>query len=138
MAELKTKKTNASVSDFVKNISDETQRKDAATLLAMMKKATKSEPKIWGTSIIGFGDYHYKYASGREGDWFVMGFAPRKGNMTIYFMCGLDVNADLLAKLGKFKRGGGCLYVKCLADIDIKVLQQLMNNAAKKKFVSSH
>ena len=131
MAELKTKKNDASVSDFLAAIADPQRREDARTVAAMMKKVTKAEPKMWGTSIVGFGTYHYKYASGREGDWFVMGVAPRKDSLTVYISRGFRDYPELMKKLGTFKTGQSCLYVKKLSDVDPKVLQQLMTRAFK-------
>lgn len=132
MAELKTKVNKASVDKFVKSIKDEQTREDCYKILDIMQKATKAEPKMWGTSIVGFGDYHYKYASGREGDWFLVGFSPRKQNLTIYLMDGLDVHKDLLKKLGKYSTGKGCLYIKKLEDVDIKVLKELVSKSVKR------
>lgn len=125
MAENKTKKTEASVEAFIETIADEKQRQDSKTLVAMMKKAAKCEPKMWGEAIIGFVDYHYKYASGREGDSFKLGFSPRKGKISIYFLSGFAKQSGLLEKLGKHQLGSGCLYIKRLADVDIKVLESL-------------
>lgn len=126
MAELKTKKTEASAAEFLNAIVDEQRRADCFAVAELMKKATKSEPKMWGSSIVGFGEYHYKYASGREGDWMQMGFASRKDFLTLY-LCGRDENFDgLLSKLGKYKSGKGCLYIKKLADVDLKILQALI------------
>jgi hypothetical protein len=132
MAELKTKVNKASVDKFIKSIKDEQTREDCYKILDIMQKATKAEPKMWGTSIVGFGDYHYKYASGREGDWFLVGFSPRKQNLTIYLMGGLDVHKDLLKKLGKYSTGKGCLYIKKLEDVDIKVLKELVSTSVKR------
>src|SRR5918992_3982916 len=111
MAELKTRETKASVSSFLKQIPDAGRRKDAERILALMKSVTKEEPRMWGSSIIGFGRLHYKYASGREGDWFKAGFSPRKDSFTLY-LCpgGFDAHADLMEKLGKYKTGVGCVY----------------------------
>jgi hypothetical protein len=95
----------------------------------MMKKATKAEPKMWGASIVGFGHYHYKYASGRENDWFQVGFSPRKQDLTLYFMDGVEGQSDLLAQLGKHKLGKSCLYVKRLADLDLKVLKKMIQQS---------
>ena len=131
MAELKTKQTGASVERFLASIKDEGRRKDCRALVSRMKKATKSEPKMWGKTIVGFGTYHYVYASGREGDWMMMGFSPRKQNLTLYIIPGLDPYANLLDKLGKFKAGKSCLYVKRLTDIDLKVLKQLIDRSVK-------
>ncbi len=131
MAELKTKKNDASVIDFINTIEDEVKQKNCLAILKMMKQITKSEPKMWGANIVGFGNYHYKYASGREGDWFVTGFSPRKQNLTLYLMGGLDQHEALLKKLGKHKRGGGCLYIKKLEDVDVKILKELIAQAAQ-------
>jgi hypothetical protein len=126
MAELKTKKNNASVTDFLNSVADEQRRNDAFTVLAFMRKAAQAEPSMWGDSIVGFGSYHYKYASGQEGDWFPIGFSPRKQNLTLYIMGGFEQHVDLLSKLGKHKLGKGCLYVNKLADVDLKVLNELI------------
>jgi len=133
MAELKTKETKASVSGFLKRIADEKRRKDAAKILALMKSVTKEDPKMWGSSIIGFGRLHYKYASGREGDWFKAGFSPRKDSFTLYLCGGFAPHADLMQKLGKHKTGGSCLYIKKLEDVDEKVLKQLIDRSVKGK-----
>ena len=97
----------------------------------MMKKATKAQPKMWGPSIVGFGDYRYKYESGREGDWFRAGFSPRKNALTLYVMSGFPKHAELMSKLGKHKTGKGCLYIKQLADVDMRVLEQLIERSVK-------
>ncbi len=109
MAELKTKLNDASVIDFLNSVEDEQKRKDSFKVLKLMQKITASEPKMWGTSIIGFGSYHYKYKSGREGDWFLTGFSPRKQNLTLYIMSGFKRFDDLLEKLGKYKTGKSAL-----------------------------
>jgi hypothetical protein len=129
MAELKTQVTKASVDKFLAGIKDEKKREDCYQILKIMKRATKAEPKMWGPSIIGFGDYHYKYASGRENDWFVAGFSPRVQNLTLYMMGGLD--SELLKKLGKYKTGKGCLYISKIEDIDTKVLSELIKKSVK-------
>lgn len=131
MAELKTRKNNASVSVFLNSIEDAQKRADAKKVAAMMRKATASNPKMWGTSIVGYGSYHYKYASGREGDWMLIGFSPRKQNLTLYIMAGFSQFDALLVKLGKYKTGKSCLYVKQLADIDLKVLESLIIRSIK-------
>ena len=131
MAELKTKLNNASVDKFLKGVKDEQTRADCYQIIEMMNKATKAEPKMWGTSIIGFGNIHLKYESGRELDWFPIGFSPRKQNITLYLMGGLE-QKELLDKLGKYSTGKGCLYIKKLADVDIKVLNKLVTTSAKK------
>ena len=130
MAELKTKVTKASVDAFLQGIRNDKQREDCYEILKLMKKATKAEPKMWGTSIIGFGHYHYVYESGREGDWFITGFSPRVQNLTLYIMGGFD--AGLLKKLGKYKTGKGCLYINKLEDVDKKVLSDLIEKSVKK------
>ena len=127
MAELKTQVTKASVDKFLQGIRDEKKRDDCFQILKMMKRATKAEPKMWGPSIIGFGDYHYKYASGRENDWFKLGFSPRVQNITLYTMGGFD--SELLKKLGKYKTVKGCLYINKLEDIDKKVLNELIKKS---------
>ncbi len=131
MAELKTKSSDASVEEFLQSVPDERKRADSRTLLEMMQAATGAPPQMWGSSIVGFGSYHYTYASGREGDWFVTGFAPRKQNLTLYFMGGFDQRADLLAKLGKHKLGKGCLYINRLGDVDRDVLAELIAAAVQ-------
>jgi len=136
MAELKTKQNEASVEKFLNSVKDEKQRADSFEVLKLMKEVTKSEPKMWGTSIVGFGKYHYVYASGQEGDWPVTGFSPRKGKMTLYIMTGFDEKSDKMKKLGKYKTGKCCLYIKKLEDIDLSVLKDLVKNsveAMKKK-----
>ncbi len=125
-AELKTVKTMASVEGFLEGV-DEARRHDCRTLLRIMKKATGEAPRMWGSTIVGFGTYHYKYDSGREGDWFLTGFSPRKQDLTIYITSGFDRHEALLAKLGRHKTGKSCLYVKRLADIDLGVLETLLS-----------
>lgn len=126
MAELKTKKTAASVSDFIAGLPDPAARTDCATLVKLMRAATGQPPKMWGTAIVGFGTYHYVYASGREGDWFQMGFAPRKGSLSLYLMPGVERFAPLLKALGPHKHGKGCLYIKSLDAVDGAVLKKLL------------
>ena len=128
MAELKTKPTKASVAEFLKAV-DASRQADCKILTKMMEKATGSKAKMWGSAIIGFGDTHYKYASGRSGDWFPLGFSPRKAALTLYLMGGL--NEGVLERLGKFKRGQGCLYISKLADVDLKVLEELIETSLK-------
>ncbi len=125
-AEVKTKKNDASVSDFIESEPDERKRQDSRVLLDMMREATGEPPKMWGPSIVGYGSYHYKGKSGREGDWFLAGFSPRKQNLTLYLMAGIDGFPDLMARLGKHKTGKGCLYINTLADVDMDVLRQLI------------
>ena len=132
MAENKTKATAKSVPEFLEHIEDPKRRSECITIAAMMEKLTGSKPKMWGESIVGFGDYRYKYASGREGDWFLAGFSPRKQNLTIYIMGYLEFYSELLEGLGKFKHGKGCLYIKNLEDIDLKVLEALINTSIER------
>jgi len=129
MAELKTKQNDQSVEKFLKSIADKSTREDCLAILQLMKQATKAEPKMWGASIIGFGTYHYKYESGREGDWFLTGFSPRKQNLTLYIMPGFARYEELMQKLGKYKIGKSCLYIKRLGDIDMAVLKQLVRQS---------
>ncbi|PQO47779.1 DUF1801 domain-containing protein [Blastopirellula marina] len=126
MAENKMQPTKASPTKFINAVEDPQQRKDCKELVKMMKAATGEKAVMWGDSLIGFGTYHYKYASGREGDFLVVGFAPRKNKLSIYLTCDIQQHADLLAKLGKHKTGKGCLYVNKLEDIDRDVLEQLI------------
>src|SRR5215471_11422985 len=114
MAELKTKKTNASVDTFLNSVADEKRRKDCFRLVDIMKAATKSEPVMWGTSIVGFGRHQYKYPNGRALEWFVVGFSPRKQDLTVYIMPGIERYPALMKKLGKHKTGKSCLYIKTL------------------------
>lgn len=126
MAELKTKKTDESVIDFLNTVDDEKKRKDAFVILHMMKDATALEPKMWGSAIIGFGTYHYKYESGHEGDMCMIGFSPRKQNLTLYLMMGEQKIQELLKELGKHTTGKSCLYIKKLEDVNKAVLRQLI------------
>ena len=129
MAELKTKKNDQSVEAFLNRVEDETKRQDCFAILDLMKQATGSEPAMWGDSIIGFGNFNYQYDSGRQIDWFLVGFAPRKKDITLYLMPGISRYEDLLKKLGKHKTGKGCLHVKRLADIDQKTLRELVKQS---------
>jgi hypothetical protein len=131
MAELKTKPHDASVADFLNSVPDEGKRKDAFAILKLMKQVTRKKPKMWGPSMIGFGEYHYCYDSGREGDWFLTGFSPRKQNLTLYIMSGFARYGTLMKKLGKYKTGKSCLYIKRLNDIDITVLRELIKLSAE-------
>lgn len=126
MAELKTKPTNVSVEAFLDAIVDDQKRRDAAAVVDLMREITRAEPKIWGSSIVGFGDYHYRYASGREGDWFLVGVAPRTQQLVLYLMGGFEQHEDLMRSLGKYKTGKGCLYIKRLADVDLHTLRSLV------------
>ena len=125
-AENKTKATKASVAAFLGAIPDEAKRADARTLVKLMSAATGERPKLWGPSIVGFGTCHYVYASGREGDMPLVGFSPRKAAIVLYVSRGYPGFDALLARLGKHTTGGGCLYVKRLADLDPKVLEELV------------
>jgi len=129
MAELKTKKNDQSVTDFLQAVPEEHKRKDSFAILELMKEVTGQEPKMWGDSIIGFGTYHYKYASGREGEWFVTGFSPRKQNLTLYIMSGFDEYDELMKKLGKYKTGKACLYINKLEDVDLSVMKELIQKS---------
>ena len=131
MAELKTKRNDSSVEDFLNRIADANKRKDSLTVLDMMRQITKEAPKMWGSSIVGFGNYHYKYESGREGDWFVTGFSPRKQNLTLYIIPGFDQYGQLLKRLGKFKTAKSCLYIKRIDDIDLPTLKQLIKQSVR-------
>ena len=133
-AEVKTKVNQASVEGFLNKVTDEEARKDCFEIVELMKQVTREEPKMWGTSIVGFGSYHYKGASGREGDWMLTGFSPRKQALTLYLMGGFHSHKDLLKKLGKYKTSGGmggCLYIKKLEDVDKKVLKALVTESVK-------
>ena len=130
MAENKTKETKVSVTAFIAGITDEARRADAKALVKLMQETTGEKPKMWGPSIIGFGSYHYKYESGREGDMPLTGFSPRKAATVVYSMTGFDGAEGLLAKLGKHTTGGGCLYIKKLADVDQKVLAAMVAKSA--------
>ena len=131
--ELKTKKNDANVEAFLQTIENEEKRKDCMTILSMMKKITREEPKMWGSSIVGFGTYHYKSErSKREGDWFITGFSPRKQNLTLYIMPGVDYYKELVQQLGKCKTSVSCLYINKLKDVDTVVLKELINTAYKR------
>lgn len=126
MAELKTKLTQASVDDFLNAIRDAQVRQDCWAIVDIMQEATQSKPQMWGASIVGFGSYHYKYASGREADWMLTGFAPRKQNITLYIMAGFEQYDEMLAQLGKHACGKSCLYIKRLSDVHMPTLKQLV------------
>ena len=129
MAELKTKKTKKSVASFIKTV-EKSRQEDCAKLVQMMKLATDSEPAMWGDAIIGFGDDHLVHASGRELDWFKIGFSPRKGKISLYIMCPHGEFGKLMPKLGPHKSSKGCLYIKSLEEINIDILQKMFNIAA--------
>jgi Domain of unknown function (DU1801) len=126
MAENKTKVTEASVESYLAAIEDEARRKDCEALTRLMTRATKQQPRMWGASIVGFGSYHYKYESGREGDSCLTGFASRKGDISVYLVANFPGQEELLSKLGKHKMGKGCLYIRKLGDVDTKILEQLV------------
>ena len=131
MAELKTQRNDDSVDDFIAGIENDRKREDAKTLLGMMERVTGEEPHMWGPSIIGFGDQHYKYESGREGDWFKIGFSPRKQNLTLYITDYIPDDDPLMAKLGKYTTGKVCIYIKRLDDVDTDVLEELIDRSVK-------
>jgi len=130
-AELKTKVNEASVTDFLNSVEDEQKRKDSFEILKLMKKLSKEDGKMWGGSIVGFGSYHYKGASGREGEWMLIGFSPRKQNITLYIMPGFERYPALMKKLGKYSTGKSCLYIKRLSDVDASVLKELVTESIK-------
>jgi hypothetical protein len=129
MVELKTKPTDASVEEFLEAVEHPTRRADGLALLEIMKEVTHEKPVMWGTSIIGFGTYHYKYASGREADWLKVGFSPRKRSLTVYLAPGLDDIEDLREQLGKHRVGKGCLYINKLSDVDTDVLKLIIRKS---------
>ena len=131
MAELKTRQNDASVTAFLAAIADPGLRADARKIAAMMRAATGSRPRMWGASIVGYGSYHYVYASGREGDWPIVGFSPRKQNISIYIMAGFAGSEKLLSRLGKHKTGKSCLYIKRLDDVDEAVLRKLVDGSIR-------
>lgn len=131
MAELKTKQNEQSVEAFLNKVEDEKKRKDSFAILELMKDVTGMEPKMWGESIVGFGNYHYKYASGREGDYLLVGFSPRKQNLTLYVLSGAEGQDALLQKLGKYTTGKSCLYIKKLTDVDQGILAELIRQSVE-------
>ena len=134
LAEIITKETEANVENYINSIKDEAKRKDSFAILKMMQKATKEKPKMWGGSIIGFGNKRYKSpTTEREVDWFKIGFSPRKANLSLYLVLNIKKYAAELKKLGKYKTGVGCLYINKLEDIDLMVLEKIINSAAKIK-----
>ena len=132
MAELKTKKTDASVSAFINAIDDEQRRKDCKAIAAIMQKATKAKPRMWGTSIVGFGDFEYVNSAKQTNSWFQCGFSPRKAALTLYLMGGYPKDAASLKKLGKAKTGGGCLYIKSLDDVSMPSLSAMIADSVKR------
>ena len=131
MAENKTKPTKSSVTAFINGIEDQQKRRDARKLAAMMREATGARARMWGPSIVGFGQYHYKYASGREGDFMITGFSPRKQALTLYVIPGFKHFGTLMDKLGKYKTGKSCLYIKSLSDVDEEVLKRLIERSVQ-------
>jgi hypothetical protein len=131
MAELKTKPTHSSVEAFLHAIPDERRRQDCLEVARIMEAATGRKPKMWGESIVGFGDYRYKYESGREGEWFLTGFSPRKKDLTLYIMAGFDRYETLMSRLGRFKTGRSCLYLRNLEDVDSDVLTELIRESVE-------
>jgi hypothetical protein len=130
MPENKTKATELSVDDFLNSISDQAKQDDSRVIVSLMQELTGAAPKMWGESIIGFGRTRYKYDSGREGDWFITGFSPRKQNLTLYLLPGLMTeNTEMLKNLGKFKTGKGCLYINKLSDVKIDVLREIIETS---------
>lgn len=129
MGELKTKKNEQSVMEFLQAVEHPKRREDGLRLLEIMKEESSLEPSMWGSSIIGFGSYHYKYASGQEGDWMRIGFSPRKVSLSLYLMMGVEKHTDMLNRLGKHKHGKGCLYINKLEDVDEKVLREMIRAA---------
>jgi hypothetical protein len=132
MAELKTQPTKDSVNAFLGKVADEKRRTDCRTVLKLMSEITGAKPEMWGASIIGFGRYRYKYESGREGEWLVTGFSPRKGALTLYLMGGFDAHPDLMKRLGKYKTAKSCLYIRNLDDVNLDVLRKLIEQSIKR------
>jgi len=131
MAELKTKETDADVEAFLAGITHERRREEAQRVCAMLAEAAGAPPKMWGKTIVGFGRYHYKYASGRSGEWFLVGFSPRKTSLTLYIMPGFGEYDGLMAQLGKYKTGKSCLYINKLGDVDEAVLRELAEKSVE-------
>ena len=140
MAENKTTPNDQDVEQFLNSVDDERKRKDSFTILELMKQVTGLEPRMWGSSIVGFGSYHYKYESGRQGDMILAGFSPRKQNLTLYNMGGFERYDDLIKKLGKHTTGKGCLYIKRLDDVDLPTLKSLIEESFKhvKQLAKTH
>jgi hypothetical protein len=132
MQENKTKQTDLNVGEYLNSIEDPKRRNDCIIIADIMKEVTGEEPKMWGDSMVGYGSYHYKYASGREGDWFITGFSSRKQNLTLYLYYGFEEDEHLMQKLGKYKTGKACLYIKKIEDIDQEVLKELITKAMGK------
>lgn len=132
MAENKTKPSPRRVASYLAEIEDPERQADCKTIAALMEELTSSKPKMWGESIVGFGDYRYKYASGREGDWFLAGFSNRKQSISLYIMGYLEYYTEILEELGKHKHGKGCLYIKKLSDVDLDVLKTLISTSIER------
>ena len=131
MSDLKTQKNDSNVLQFLEAVDNPKRKEDAFKILELMTEIVGEEPKMWGDSIVGYGSYHYKGKSGREGDWFLAGFSPRKQNLSLYIMAGFDEYEDLMSKLGKHKTGKSCLYINKLADVDVDVLKELVAKSVK-------
>lgn len=129
MSDLKTKPTDEDVTAFLDGVEDEKKRQESYAVMELMREVTGEDPKMWGESIVGFGSYHYRYASGREGDWFLVGFAPRKRNLSLYIMSGFDEYDELMGQLGKHKTGKSCLYINRMDDVDEDVLRRLVRES---------
>jgi hypothetical protein len=129
VAELKTRPNDRDVGAFLAAVPDERRRRDSLAVLELMRDLTGQAPRMWGNSIVGFGTYHYRYASGREGDWFLTGFSPRKQNLTLYIMSRFEGQEELLSRLGKHRTGKGCLYINRLGDVDETVLRKLIRRS---------
>lgn len=138
MAELKTKPTEESVEKYLKGITDPVKRQDSLTVLKLMTEITGQKPKMWGPSIVGFGSYHYEYASGQKGDWPIIGFSPRKQNLTLYVLDGSAEESELLQELGKHSTGKSCLYIKRLDDVDLPTLKKVIKQSYKRKTKKSN
>ena len=131
MSRNKTVETEASVENFINSVDSEQKRRDSWVLIAMMQEITSCQPKMWGTSLVGFGSYHYKYASGRKGDWMLVGFSPRKQSLTLYIVSGFAEYDELMAKLGKHRTGKSCLYINKLDDVDMSILRELVRQSVE-------
>ena len=136
MAELKTRQNDQDVMAFLNAIPDEQRRQDCMAILALMRDVTGAEPKMWGDSIVGFGSYHYRYATGREGDSMITGFSPRKQNLTLYLSSGFEQHGDQLQRLGKHSVGKACLYIKRLDDVDLPTLRELVQRSVSSHLIS--
>ena len=131
MSDLKTRKNDSKVIDFINGVEDKQKRRDCHEVIQIMKEVTGKEPEMWGNSIVGFGSYHYKYESGREGDWFLTGFSPRKEILSLYIMAGFSQYESLLTDLGKHKTGKSCLYIKRLQDVNLNILREMISSSVQ-------